>query len=39
VGYAVDVETAGCYCALTEDEYEALADRAVGVYERGEREG
>jgi hypothetical protein len=37
VGYAVDVETAGCECELNEDEYEALTDRAVGAYARGER--
>jgi hypothetical protein len=39
VGYAVDVEAAGCGCDLDEDEYEELADRVVGVYEAGERGG
>ncbi len=44
VGYAVDVDAAGCACDLTEDEYEALADRAVGAYEArvrgsGDRDG
>ena len=39
LGYAVDVETVGCACDLTEDEYEELTHRAVGAYEAGEREG
>lgn len=39
VGYAVDVEEAGCACDLDEEEYEELADRAVGIYEAGGRAG
>jgi hypothetical protein len=38
VGYAVDVEAAGCGCDLTEEEYEELTDRAIGAYDAGERE-
>ena len=39
VGHAVDVAAAGCGGDLDEDAYMARADRAVGAYESGEREG